>query len=83
MRLMLNWCWFYTNQYKKVIYSEPLVATLSLQGGEDLLIADISMPRGGHFVSGYASHQIGLDVDIWFRLAAKLLTVKQREAPLR
>ncbi|QFU25163.1 penicillin-insensitive murein endopeptidase [Shewanella eurypsychrophilus] len=49
---------------------------------KDLLIADISMPRGGNFVSGHASHQIGLDVDIWFRQAAKLQTRKQRESPL-
>lgn len=51
-------------------------------GSDDLLIGDISMPRGGNFVSGHASHQIGLDVDIWFRQAAKLQTLTQRESPL-
>jgi murein endopeptidase len=31
-----------------------------------LLIGDISQPRGGPMLTGHASHQIGLDVDIWF-----------------
>jgi penicillin-insensitive murein endopeptidase len=30
-----------------------------------LLIGDISQPRGGPMLSGHASHQIGLDADIW------------------
>ena len=31
-----------------------------------LLVGDMSQPRGGPMISGHASHQIGLDVDIWF-----------------
>jgi len=30
-----------------------------------ILIGDMSQPRGGPLPSGHASHQIGLDVDIW------------------
>ena len=30
-----------------------------------LLIADMSQPRGGPMLTGHASHQIGLDADIW------------------
>jgi len=30
-----------------------------------LLIGDISQPRGGPMLTGHASHQIGLDADIW------------------
>ncbi|MDP2357515.1 MAG: penicillin-insensitive murein endopeptidase [Beijerinckiaceae bacterium] len=30
-----------------------------------LLVGDISQPRGGPMLTGHASHQIGLDVDIW------------------
>ncbi len=30
------------------------------------LIGDVSMARGGPFSTGHASHQIGLDADIWF-----------------
>ena len=32
-----------------------------------LLIGDMSQPRGGPMLSGHASHQTGLDVDIWFK----------------
>ncbi len=31
----------------------------------NLLVSDIAMPRGGRFRSGHASHQTGLDADIW------------------
>ncbi len=34
--------------------------------GTGILVGDISMPRGGPMPSGHASHQIGLDADIWF-----------------
>ncbi len=30
-----------------------------------VLVGDMSQPRGGPLPSGHASHQIGLDVDIW------------------
>jgi penicillin-insensitive murein DD-endopeptidase len=33
--------------------------------GRGLYIGDISQPRGGPMTSGHASHQIGLDADIW------------------
>ncbi len=32
---------------------------------ENLLIGDLSQPRGGRMNFGHSSHQIGLDVDIW------------------
>jgi len=35
-------------------------------GWPGLLIGDVSQPRGGPMLSGHASHQIGLDADIWF-----------------
>jgi penicillin-insensitive murein endopeptidase len=31
-----------------------------------LLIGDLSQPRGGRALGGHASHQSGLDVDIWY-----------------
>ncbi len=36
-------------------------------GWPGLLIGDMSMPRGGPMPFGHASHQIGLDVDIWYK----------------
>jgi len=34
-------------------------------GWNGLLIGDIAQPRGGPMLNGHASHQIGLDADIW------------------
>src|SRR3954469_20703813 len=34
-------------------------------GWPGLLVGDMSQPRGGPMVTGHASHQIGLDADIW------------------
>jgi penicillin-insensitive murein endopeptidase len=34
-------------------------------GWPGLLIGDMSQPRGGPMLTGHASHQIGLDADIW------------------
>lgn len=36
-------------------------------GWNGLLVADMAQPRGGPMPSGHASHQIGLDADIWLR----------------
>ncbi len=36
-------------------------------GWNGLMIGDISQPRGGPMLSGHASHQVGLDADIWLR----------------
>ena len=49
-------------------------------GWEGLYIGDISQPRGGPMLSGHASHQIGLDADIWMRAPKTLsLTASERE----
>jgi penicillin-insensitive murein DD-endopeptidase len=34
-------------------------------GWRGLLIGDLGQPRGGPMITGHASHQIGLDADIW------------------
>lgn len=54
---------------------------LKQQGLDDILIADMSMPRGGNFSHGHSSHQIGLDVDVWFKQTDKQLTNVEREQP--
>jgi penicillin-insensitive murein endopeptidase len=41
-----------------------------------IYIGDISQPRGGPMLSGHASHQIGLDADIWL-LPARDLNLDQ------
>jgi len=49
-------------------------------GWSGLYVGDISQPRGGPMLTGHASHQMGLDADIWLRSADNLnLTAVQRE----
>ncbi|WP_434615322.1 penicillin-insensitive murein endopeptidase [Tabrizicola sp. M-4] len=49
-------------------------------GWPGLYIGDISQPRGGPMVSGHASHQIGLDADIWMLPPRRLdLSRQERE----
>ncbi|RNF34787.1 penicillin-insensitive murein endopeptidase [Paracoccus methylarcula] len=49
-------------------------------GWKGLYIGDISQPRGGPMITGHASHQIGLDADIWMLPPSSLsLTPGQRE----
>jgi len=36
-------------------------------GWPGLLVGDLSQPRGGPMLTGHASHQIGLDGDIWLK----------------
>ncbi len=45
-----------------------------------LLIGDISQPRGGPMLTGHASHQLGLDADIWFTpMPSRRLSKTERE----
>ncbi|MGE3246990.1 MAG: penicillin-insensitive murein endopeptidase [Beijerinckiaceae bacterium] len=45
-----------------------------------LLVGDISQARGGPMLTGHASHQIGLDADIWFtEMPGHKQTRKERE----
>ena len=47
--------------------------------GRLLLIGDLGPPRGGPTLSGHASHQNGLDADIWLITRAARPTAAQRE----
>ncbi len=44
---------------------ERFAAGLPATGWPGLLVGDLAQPRGGPMLTGHASHQIGLDVDIW------------------
>jgi penicillin-insensitive murein DD-endopeptidase len=50
-----------------VAFIERLADSGKRVGWNGLLIGDMSQPRGGPMLNGHSSHQIGLDVDIWFR----------------
>jgi penicillin-insensitive murein endopeptidase len=63
MRLSRNRNW---GTPKLVAFIERLGGNAKKAGWNGLLIGDMSQPRGGPMLSGHSSHQIGLDVDIWF-----------------
>src|SRR6185312_10920336 len=49
-------------------------------GWPGILIGDIGQPRGGPALSGHASHQIGLDADVWLTpMPDHLLSRQERE----
>ena len=52
-------------QPEMIEYLRDLSQTAQRIGWAGLYIGDISQPRGGPMTSGHASHQIGLDADIW------------------
>jgi len=47
-------------------FIERFAANAKNNGWSGLLVGDMSQPRGGQMLSEHTSHQIGLDVDIWF-----------------
>jgi penicillin-insensitive murein endopeptidase len=52
----------------------------SINGWPGLLVGDVSQPRGGPMLTGHASHQIGLDADIWLTpMPARRLSQVERE----
>lgn len=49
-------------------------------GWPGILVGDMSQPRGGPMLTGHASHQIGLDADIWFTpMPSRRLSKRERE----
>jgi penicillin-insensitive murein endopeptidase len=62
-----------------------LVKRLAATGKEDagwsgILVGDMSQPRGGPMLTGHASHQVGLDADIWLTPAPdRRLSRNERE----
>jgi penicillin-insensitive murein endopeptidase len=49
-------------------------------GWPGLLVGDLSQPRGGPMLTGHASHQVGLDADIWLTpMPDRRLSEKERE----
>ena len=49
-----------------VQFLEELSVAATKVGWAGLYIGDMSQPRGGPMTSGHASHQIGLDADVWW-----------------
>ncbi len=78
MRLSRNRNWGHPELIKVV----ERVARAGKQQGvwPGLLVGDLAQPRGGPMLTGHASHQIGLDADVWLTpMPARTLTRRERE----
>ncbi len=78
MRLSRNRNWGHPSLVK---FIEKFAAdTKTLDGWPGLLVGDMSQPRGGPMTYGHASHQSGLDVDMWFKpMPDRELTRQERD----
>jgi penicillin-insensitive murein endopeptidase len=62
-----------------------LLKRLSVKAHKDagwpgILVGDMSQPRGGPMITGHASHQVGLDADIWLTpMPNRKLSREERE----
>jgi penicillin-insensitive murein endopeptidase len=63
MRLSRNRNW---GNPRLVRFIERFANNAKKVGWNGLLVGDMSQPRGGPMLSDHRSHQVGLDVDIWF-----------------
>jgi penicillin-insensitive murein DD-endopeptidase len=63
MRLSRNRNWAHPDM---VALLERLSAKVHKDAGwPGILVGDMSQPRGGPMLTGHASHQVGLDADVW------------------
>jgi penicillin-insensitive murein endopeptidase len=77
MRLSRNRNWGHPSLVK---FLERLSAKAAKKGWPGLLVGDMSQPRGGPMITGHASHQVGLDADIWLTpMPDRTLTREERE----
>ncbi|WP_037228053.1 penicillin-insensitive murein endopeptidase [Roseobacter sp. GAI101] len=79
MRLSRNRNWAHPEM---IDFIKTLSAKAARQPGwQGIYVGDISQPRGGPMLSGHASHQMGLDADIWMLPPKTLgLSRAQRES---
>ena len=78
MRLSRNRNWGHPELVKFLERFAPLAAKAT--GWKGVLVGDMAQPRGGPLPFGHTSHQIGLDVDIWFMpMPNHELSKKERE----
>lgn len=78
MRLSRNRRWGHPDLIDLVVKLSREAA--QKDGWPGLLVGDIAQPRGGPMISGHASHQVGLDADIWLTpMPNRTLTANERE----
>lgn len=77
MRLSRNRTWGHPDL---IALLERFAGEVKQDGWPGLLVGDISQPRGGPMLTGHASHQVGLDADIWFTpMPDHRMSKKERE----
>jgi penicillin-insensitive murein endopeptidase len=79
MRLSRNRNWAHPDM---VALLERLAAKAHKYAGwPGILVGDMSQPRGGPMITGHASHQVGLDADVWLTpMPDRRLSREEREA---
>ncbi len=78
MRLSRNRNWGHPSLIHFLEKFAPLASKAT--GWKGILVGDLAQPRGGPTPSDHASHQIGLDVDIWFMpMPDRVLSKDERE----
>jgi len=78
MRLSRNRNWGHPELVQFLERFAPLAAQAT--GWKGILIGDMAQPRGGPLPFGHKSHQIGLDVDIWFMpMPDRVFSKEERE----
>src|SRR5271154_1956544 len=78
MRLSRNRNWAHPDM---VALLERLSAKVHKDAGwPGILVGDMSQPRGGPMFTGHASHQVGLDADVWLTpMPGRTLSRNERE----
>src|ERR1700704_538132 len=77
MRLSRNRNWGHPELIR---FLKRLSAKGAKLGWSGLLVGDMSQPRGGPMITGHASHQVGLDADVWLTpMPPRKLTRAERE----
>ena len=77
MRLSRNRNWGHP---KLIAFLERLAKKAKKVGWNGLMVGDMSQPRGGPMLTGHASHQVGLDADIWLTpMPDRTLSTQERE----
>ena len=78
MRVSRNRNWGHPNL---IAFLERFSLASQQVGWPGLLVGDMGQPRGGPMLTGHASHQIGLDADIWLMpMPKRELSANERES---
>ncbi len=78
MRLSRNRNWGHPSLIQFLEKFAPLASKAT--GWNGILVGDLAQPRGGPTPSDHASHQTGLDVDIWFLpMPDRMLSKEERD----